>query len=200
MKRNTGTADAARTPRGSLKALKPLMPYVRRYRGRIALGVLALAVASAATLVVPEAVRRLVDFGFSEDRAGLINAYFAAMVAVVGVLALASGARFYLVMTLGERVVADLRSDLYAHLTRLDAGFFDRSQTGELVSRLTADTTQLKSTFGSSASVALRNVFLFVGAVAMMVDSSPKLSGFVLLAIPVIVLPLVLSGRGVRRR
>ena len=161
---------------------------------------LALAVASAATLVVPEAVRRLVDFGFSEDRAGLINAYFAAMVAVVGVLALASGARFYLVMTLGERVVADLRSDLYAHLTRLDAGFFDRSQTGELVSRLTADTTQLKSTFGSSASVALRNVFLFVGAVAMMVDSSPKLSGFVLLAIPVIVLPLVLSGRGVRRR
>ncbi|WP_237478413.1 ABC transporter transmembrane domain-containing protein [Lichenibacterium dinghuense] len=199
MKRNRGTADAG-APRGSLKALKPLMPYVRRYRGRIALGVLALAVASAATLVVPEAVRRLVDFGFSEDRAGLINAYFAAMAGVVAVLALASGARYYLVMTLGERVVADLRSDLYAHLTRLDAGFFDRSQTGELVSRLTADTTQLKSTFGSSASVALRNLFLFVGAVVMMVASSPKLSGFVLLAIPVIVLPLVLSGRGVRRR
>ena len=200
MKRNRGTGDAARAPRGSLKALKPLLPYVRRYRGRIALGVLALAVASAATLVVPEAVRRLVDFGFSEDRAGVINAYFSAMVAVVAVLALASGARYYLVMTLGERIVADLRSDLYAHLTRLDAGFFDRSQTGELVSRLTADTTQLKATFGSSASVVLRNLFLFVGAVAMMVESSPKLSGFVLLAIPVIVLPLVLSGRGVRRR
>ena len=199
MKRSRGTADA-RAPRGSLKALKPLMPYVRRYRGRIALGVLALAVASAATLVVPEAVRRLVDFGFSEDRAGVINAYFAAMVAVVAVLALASGARYYLVMTLGERIVADLRSDLYAHLTRLDAGFFDRSQTGELVSRLTADTTQLKATFGSSASVVLRNLFLFVGAVAMMVETSPKLSGFVLMAIPVIVLPLVLSGRGVRRR
>ncbi len=202
MKRSRGTGDAAGAvaPRGSLKALKPLMPYVRRYRGRIFLGILALAVASAATLVVPEAVRRLVDFGFSEDRAGLINAYFSAMVAVVAVLALASGARYYLVMTLGERVVADLRSDLYAHLTRLDAGFFDRSQTGELVSRLTADTTQLKATFGSSASVVLRNLFLFVGAVAMMVETSPKLSGFVLLAIPVIVLPLVLSGRGVRRR
>ncbi len=198
--RGTGETAGGRGSRGSLKALAPLMPYVRRYRGRIALGVLALAVASAATLVVPEAVRRLVDFGFSEDRAGVINAYFAAMVAVVAVLALASGARYYLVMTLGERVVADLRSDLYAHLTRLDAGFFDRAQTGELVSRLTADTTQLKSTFGSSASVALRNLFLFVGAVAMMVESSPKLSGFVLLAIPVIVAPLVLSGRGVRLR
>ncbi len=202
MKRKGRTAGAtgAETPRGSLAALRPLLPYVRRYRVRILLGVLALMVASLATLVVPEAVRRLVDFGFVPDRVGMINAYFTAMVAVVGVLALASGARFYLVMTLGERIVADLRSDLYAHLTRLDAGFFDRSQTGELVSRLTADTTQLKATFGSSASVALRNVFLFVGAVAMMVTSSPKLSGFVLLAIPVIVLPLVVSGRGVRRR
>ena len=206
MRRKSGTAATAeaaeggRAPRGSLAALKPLMPYVRRYRGRIALGILALVVASLATLVVPEAVRRLVDFGFSPDRVGVINAYFTAMVAVVAALALASGARYYLVMTLGERIVADLRSDLYAHLTRLDAGFFDRAQSGELVSRLTADTTQLKATFGSSASVALRNVFLFLGAVAMMVYSSPKLSGFVLLAIPVIVLPLVLSGRGVRLR
>ena len=203
MRRKSGTADAAgdgRAPRGSLAALKPLLPYVRRYRGRVALGVLALVVASLATLVVPEAVRRLVDFGFAPDRVGVINAYFTAMVAVVGVLALASGARYYIVMTLGERIVADLRQDLYAHLTRLDAGFFDRSQSGELVSRLTADTTQLKATFGSSASVALRNLFLFAGAIVMMVYSSPKLSGFVLLAIPVIVLPLVLSGRGVRRR
>ena len=202
MARKRGTADTtgSKAPRGSLKALQPLLPYVRRYRGRIALAVLALIVASVATLVVPEAVRRLVDFGFQRDRIGLINAYFTAMLAVVAVLALASGGRYYLVMTLGERIVADLRSDLYAHLTRLDAGFFDRSQTGELVSRLTADTTQLKATFGSSASVALRNLFLFVGAVAMMVYSSPKLSGFVLLAIPVIVTPLVLSGRGVRRR
>ena len=203
MRRKSATADAAdgaRAPRGSLKALKPLLPYVRRYRGRILLGLLSLMVASLATLVVPEAVRRLVDFGFAPDRVGVINAYFTAMVAVVGVLALASAARYYLVMTLGERIVADLRSDLYAHLTRLDAGFFDRSQTGELVSRLTADTTQLKATFGSSASVALRNVFLFAGAIVMMVYSSPKLSGFVLLAIPIIVLPLVLSGRGVRRR
>ena len=198
--RLSGQSETKKAPRGSLRALKPLLPYARRHRGRIVLGLVALIVASLATLVVPEAVRRIVDFGFSPERAGLINAYFGAMVAVVVVLAAASGARYYLVMTLGERIVADLRSDLYGHLTRLDASFFDRSQTGELVSRLTADTTQLKSTFGSSASVALRNIFLFAGAVVMMVVSSPKLSGFVLLVIPLIVLPLVLSGRGVGRR
>ena len=198
--RLSGRTETRKAPRGSLRALKPLLPYARRHRGRIILGLLALVVASVATLVVPEAVRRIVDFGFSPERSGLINAYFGAMVAVVAVLAAASGARYYLVMTLGERIVADLRSDLYGHLTRLDASFFDRSQTGELVSRLTADTTQLKSTFGSSASVALRNIFLFAGAVVMMVVSSPKLSGFVLLVIPLIVLPLVLSGRGVGRR
>ncbi len=198
--RLSGQTETKKMPRGSLRALKPLLPYARRHRGRIFLGLLALVAASFATLVVPEAVRRIVDFGFSPERSGLINAYFGAMVAVVAVLAAASGARYYLVMTLGERIVADLRSDLYGHLTRLDASFFDRSQTGELVSRLTADTTQLKSTFGSSASVALRNIFLFAGAVVMMVVSSPKLSGFVLLVIPLIVLPLVLSGRGVGRR
>ena len=196
----TGDLPGGKAPRASLRALKPLLPYARRHAGRMMLGILALTVASVATLAVPEAVRRLVDFGFSPERAVMINAYFGAMVAVVAVLAVASGARYYLVMTLGERIVADLRSDLYRHLTRLDAGFFDRSQTGELVSRLTADTTQLKAAFGSSASVALRNLFLFAGAIVMMVFSSPKLSGLVLLAIPFIVLPLVLSGRGVGRR
>jgi ATP-binding cassette subfamily B protein len=116
------------------------------------------------------------------------------------VLALASGARYYLVMTLGERVVADLRGDLFAHLTRLDPSFFDQEKIGEIVSRLSADTTQLKATFGSSASVALRNLFLFVGATAMMVATSPKLSAFVLIAIPIIILPLYAAGRGVRER
>ena len=162
--------------------------------------VVALAVASAATLTVPEAVRRMIDFGFQPDRAGLINAYFGAMLGVVAVLAIASGSRYFLVMTLGERIVADLRRDVFSHLSRLDAAFYDRSLTGELLSRLTADATQLKATFGSSASVALRNLFLFVGAVAMMIVSSAKLSGLVLAAIPIIVLPLVLSGRAVGRR
>ena len=184
----------------SLRALKPLLPYALRNKGRIALAVLALSAASAATLTFPFAVRRMIDFGFSAENAGMINNYFGAMLAVVGVLALASGIRYYLVMTLGERVVADLRDDVFAHLARLDASFYDSARVGELVSRLTADTTQLKSAFGASASIALRNLFMFVGAIGLMVATSPKLSGLVLVAIPVIVFPLIGSGRLVRKR
>jgi ATP-binding cassette, subfamily B, bacterial len=186
--------------RASLGALKPLAPYALAHRGRIGLALIALTVASAATLVVPIAVRRMIDFGFSDSNAGLIRAYFLAMIGVVAVLALASGARYYLVMTLGERVVADLRADLFSHLTGLDPSFFDSEKTGDIASRLSADTTQLKATFGSSASLALRNLFLFVGAMAMMVVTSPKLSIYVLAAIPIIVLPLYAAGRSVRER
>jgi ATP-binding cassette, subfamily B, bacterial len=186
--------------RVSLGALKPLAPYAFAHRGRIALALIALIVASAATLIVPIAVRRMIDFGFSDSNAGLIRAYFLAMIGVVAVLALASGARYYLVMTLGERVVADLRADLFSHLTRLDPSFFDGEKIGDIASRLSADTTQLKATFGSSASLALRNLFLFVGAITMMVFTSPKLSAFVLAAIPIIVLPLYAAGRSVRER
>jgi ATP-binding cassette subfamily B protein len=197
----SSAADAgSKTSRVSLGALRPLAPYALAHRTRIGLALVALAIASGATLVVPIAVRRMIDFGFSAANAGLIRAYFLAMIGVVAVLALASGARYYLVMTLGERVVADLRADLFTHLTRLDPGFFDAEKTGEIASRLSADTTQLKATFGSSTSLALRNLFLFVGAIAMMVVTSPKLSAFVLAAIPVIVLPLYAAGRSVRQR
>ena len=195
------SADAgAKRSRVSLGALKALAPYALAHRGRIALALIALTIASGATLVVPVAVRRMIDFGFSDANAGLIRAYFLAMIGVVAVLALASGARYYLVMTLGEGVVADLRADLFTHLTRLDASFFDAEKTGDIASRLSADTTQLKATFGSSASLALRNLFLFVGAITMMVVTSPKLSAFVLAAIPIIVLPLYAAGRSVRER
>jgi ATP-binding cassette, subfamily B, bacterial len=197
----SSAADAeSKTSRSSLGALRPLAPYAFVHRARIGLALVALIIASAATLVVPIAVRRMIDFGFSADNASLIRVYFLAMIGVVAVLALASGARYYLVMTLGERVVADLRADLFTHLTRLDPGFFDAEKTGEIASRLSADTTQLKATFGSSASVALRNLFLFAGAITMMVVTSPKLSAFVLAAIPVIVLPLYAAGRSVRQR
>ncbi|MGL4727795.1 MAG: ABC transporter transmembrane domain-containing protein, partial [Bosea sp. (in: a-proteobacteria)] len=121
-------------------------------------------------------------------------------VGVVAVLALASSARYYLVMTLGERVVADLRKAVFAHLTKLDAAFFDTAKAGELVSRLTADTTQIRAALGASASIALRNVLLFFGALVMMVITSPRLSAMVIGAIPLVVAPLVLSGRGVRAR
>ena len=116
------------------------------------------------------------------------------------VIALAAAARYYLVTTLGERVVADLRRDVFAHLIGLDAAFYDKARTGELVSRLTADTTQIKAAFGSTVSIALRNFFMFVGSMALMVYTSPKLSALVLVAIPVIAAPLIVSGRVVRRR
>jgi ATP-binding cassette subfamily B protein len=196
----SSAAAGSKRSRVSLGALRPLAPYALVHRTRIVLALIALTIASAATLVVPVAVRRMIDFGFSDANAGLIRAYFLAMIGIVAVLALASGARYYLVMTLGERVIADLRADLFSHLTRLDPAFFDAEKTGDIASRLSADTTQLKATFGASASLALRNLFLFVGAIAMMVVTSPKLSAFVLAAIPVIVLPLYAAGRSVRER
>jgi ATP-binding cassette, subfamily B, bacterial len=182
-----------------LRPLLALAPYVARYRGRAFLAFISLTVAAITTLVVPVAARRMIDFGFSPEGIALINSYFSVMIAVVAVLAGASASRFYLVMTIGERIVADLRRDVFAHLISLSPAFFDSARSGELVSRLTADTTQIKSAVGASVSIALRNVMLFIGAVTMMVITSPKLSGFVLLAIPVIVIPLVAFGRWVRR-
>jgi ATP-binding cassette subfamily B protein len=187
-------------PGVSLGAIKPLLPYAAAHRGRIAAALVALVVASCATLVVPVAVRRMIDHGFSDSRPGLIHLYFLALIGVAALLGLASAARYYLVMTLGERIVADLRGDLFAHLTGLDPAYFDAEKTGEIVSRLSADTTRLKATFGSSASIALRNVFLFIGAIAMMVVTSPKLSAYVIGAIPIIILPLYAAGRTVRGR
>ncbi|WP_375462143.1 ABC transporter transmembrane domain-containing protein [uncultured Enterovirga sp.] len=186
--------------RASLRSLKPLIPFGLRYKGRIAAALCALVVASASTLALPIAARRVIDNGFSDRDGGLIDAYFAVLVGVVGAIAIASALRFYLVATLGERIVADLRGAVFARLTSLDPAFFDASRSGELVSRLTADTTQVKSAFGVSISMALRNIALFIGALAMMIVTSPKLSGLVILAIPLIVLPLVLSGRAVQRR
>ncbi len=198
--KETGKPADPEAGRTSLRALLPLMPYALAYRGRIVAALVALVLASGATLAIPLAVRRIIDYGFAIDQDALIDSYFGFMIAVVAVLAVASAARYYLVMTLGERVMADVRSAVFRHLTRLDPGFYDTVKSGEIVSRLTADTTQIKSAFGASASVALRNLVLFLGAVSMMVITSPRLSALVLMAIPVIVLPLVASGRSVRRR
>jgi ATP-binding cassette subfamily B protein len=193
-----GAVDAGR--RVKLRPLARLIPYVARYRSRAFAALLALTIAALTTLVVPIAVRRMIDFGFSAEAAALIDSYFTVMVAVVAVLAASSALRYYLVTTLGERIVADLRGDVFAHLTLLSSGFFDTAKTGEMVSRLTADTTQIKSAVGASVSIALRNLVLFLGGATMMVVTSPRLSLFVLGAIPIIVLPLVGFGRAVRRQ
>ena len=145
------------------------------------------------------AVRRVIDHGFSNAHRDLINQYFAVMLLVVAVLAVASATRFYFVTWLGERSVADMRDKVFAHLLDLSPAFYDTAMTGEVMSRLTADTTQIKTLFSSAASIALRNSLMLAGAIAMMLVTSLRLSGLVLLAIPLIVLPLVLFGREVRR-
>jgi ATP-binding cassette, subfamily B, bacterial len=191
----------AKDPSARGERLRPLLalgPYLARYRTKTAAALVALTVASLATLVVPVAVRRMIDFGFTADSVNMINSYFSLMIAVVAVLALASASRVYLVTTLGERIVADLRRNVFSHLTSLSPVFFDSASSGELVSRLTADTTQIKSAVVVSISTALRNFMLFAGAATMMVISSPRLSGTVIAVIPLIVLPLVAFGRKVR--
>jgi ATP-binding cassette subfamily B protein len=188
------------TRRRSVRPLLAMMPFIARYRVRAFGALLALLVASLAMLAVPVAVRRMIDFGFTEERIGLIDQYFMVLIAVAAALAAASALRYYLVTTIGERVVADLRASVFDHLTGLSAAFFDSARTGELLSRLTADTTQIKTAVGTSISVALRNLVLFLGSAVMMVVTSPRLSFFVIAVIPVIVLPLVAFGRMVRRR
>ncbi len=183
-----------------LRPLARLVPYITRYSARALAALAALIVAALTTLVVPLAVRRMIDFGFSDKAVQLIDSYFAVMILIVAVLAVSSALRYYLVTTLGERIVADLRSDVFTHLTHLSSAFFDAARAGEIVSRLTADTTQIKAAVGASVSIALRNLVLLFGGAAMMVVTSPRLSLFVLGAIPVIVLPLVGFGRAVRKR
>jgi ATP-binding cassette subfamily B protein len=196
-------ADLKASPDRDQRSVRPLallLPYLGRYKGHVAFALVALVIASSAMLVLPVAVRRMIDHGFSVADAGTIDRYFFAMIAVAAVLALASAARFYLVTWLGERVVADVRGDVFAHVMGLSAAFFDKAMSGEIVSRLSADTTQIKSAVGASASILLRNLIMFVGAAVLMVATSPRLSLFVLGAIPIIVLPLVGFGRAVRKR
>lgn len=170
--------------RASLNALKPLVPYALKYKGQIVSALAALFVATGATLILPIAARRVIDHGFSETDGQLINAYFGMLMAVVCILALASAARYYFVTSLGKRVVADLRAAVFRYLVHLDAAFFDSARSGEIVLRLTAGTTQVKTVFGVSLSIALRNSLLFLGSVFMMVWTSPKLSALVLMADP----------------
>ncbi len=187
-------------PRADFSALRRMLPFLVAERLYITLGLVALVIAAVVTLAIPQAVRRVVDFGFTPETRGLVDAYFGMIVVLTALLAISSSLRYYFVMTIGERVVARIRRAVFDRVMTLDGAFFDTARSGEIVSRLTADTTQLKATFGASASIALRNLILLIGAVVMMVVTSPKLASMVLLAIPAIVLPLVAAGRGVRKR
>ncbi len=187
-------ADAsAAAPKPKLGSLRALWPFVARQRTLFIAWLLALAASSTATLSLPIAVRRMIDEGFGS--AGDIDAAFALLFVVTLALAFATAARFFFVSLLGERVVADLRNRLYAHLVSLDQAFFERTRSGELVSRLSADTELLRGVVATSMSVALRSLVMVLGSVTMLVVTSPRLAAFTLVGIPLFVLPLVLGGR-----
>lgn len=180
---------------GSLRALAPFMaPYAALAFAAIA----ALILTATVSLLLPLAVRRVVD-GFETESVALLDQYFMAALAIAGLLALGTGLRYYLVTRLGERVVADIRKAVFARMIHMSPAFFERIMTGEVLSRITTDTTLLLSVIGSSVSVALRNMLIFLGGLGLMLYSSPKLTGMVLLIVPVVIIPIVLLGRRLRQ-
>ena len=192
--------DAKRRPKTrSVRPLRTLVPFVAQYPSRVFAAFLALLTATAATLAMPIAVRFMIDNGFSSEDAASIDRYFLAMLGVAVVLGLASATRFYFVSWIGERVTADLRNAVYAHITTLSPAFFEVTRTGEVLSRLTADVTLIKTVVGSSASIALRNAFMFVGSAFMLVYTSASLAGLAALTLPAVVVPVIVFGRMVRR-
>jgi ATP-binding cassette subfamily B protein len=189
-----------RLPSGrQLRQIATLWPYLGRHPAMLALALVALVASAAATLAVPVAVRGMLDHGFSGAGGGAIDRYFLALIALGLALAVASAARMYAVNWLGERVVADLRSEVFGHLANVGPAFYETTHSGEVMSRLTADTTQIKTAAGSALSQALRNLIMLVGTLVMMFVTSPHLSALALAAIPAIVFPLLAYGRAVQR-
>ncbi len=177
--------------------LSELWPFLRPYRRLIAGALVALVATAAISLVLPVVVRQVVD-GFQASALAILDQYFFAALAVAVALALGTGLRYYLVTWLGERVVADIREAVFARVIGLSPAFYERIMTGEVLSRITTDTTLILSVIGSSVSVALRNALILLGGVAMMLFTSAKLTGLVLLLVPVVIVPIVVLGRRLR--
>ena len=192
------TPESAELQR-SVKYLKPLGRFLRPYARQVALAFVALVTAAGTVLAFGSGLRWLVDEGFRSGNAALLDEALMGLFAIIAVLAAATYARSFLVAWIGERVAADIRRAVYDNVIGLDAGYFETTQTGEVTSRLTADTTLVQTVIGSSASMALRNLLMLIGGTAMMAITSPKLTGLVLVVVPLVVVPLVVFGRRVRR-
>ncbi len=182
----------------SLKPLRALVPYIRPYKGTLILAMAALLLASAAQLTLPVAIRYLIDAGLLAEDASSIDKYFLGLFGVAMAFGLFSAFRFYLVTWLGERVVADIRDSVYRHIVRLDPTFFEVTKTGEVLSRLTTDTTLIQSISGAGLSIALRASLNLLGAIVMLVVTSPRLAGMILMLLPLVIVPIILIGRRVR--
>lgn len=192
-------AEQPSTPRGhDFKALKRLVAYVRPYRGRVALASLALIVSSSTVLMFGAGLRWLIDNGFVAGNADLLDRALTGLLLVIAALAASTFARAYLVAWLGERVTADVRNAVFENVLRLSPAFFETTRTGEILSRLSADTSVIQTIVGSSTSMALRNALMLVGGTTMMAITSPKLTGLALAVVPIVVAPIVIFGRKVR--
>ena len=197
MARAPRPSDEDRAPSKRIGALRALWPFLRPYRGLMLAAVLALVLTAAVSLVLPIAVRRVVDnFGTAEVQ--LLDRYFGAAMGIVVLLALGTALRYYLVTRLGERVVADIRTAVFDRMIGMSPAVYERIMTGEVLSRITTDTTVILSVLGSSVSVALRNILILLGGLALLLWTSAKLTGLVLLIVPAIILPIVLLGRRLR--
>ncbi|MBR7792658.1 ATP-binding cassette domain-containing protein [Undibacterium sp. FT147W] len=188
--------------RSSLSTLKGLLPFLLPYRRQFILAGIALLVAACATLAIPAAFRQMIDLGFGHNGKGNIehvDLTFLALFAVACVLGIATAARFYMVSWLGERVTADIRNAVYSHVVTQSPQFFETTQTGEVLSRLTTDTTLIQTVVGTSISMALRNVLLFIGGLVMLFITSIKLSSIIIVMLALVVLPIILFGRRVRK-
>ncbi len=179
-------------------ALRGLVPFLAPYRGMMGLALMALILTASVSLILPLAVRRVVD-GFNTADVALLDKYFGAALGIAALLAVGTGLRYYLVTRLGERVVADIRRALFDRVMGMSPAFFERIMTGEVLSRITTDTTLILSVIGSSVSVALRNVLILFGGLALLFLTSGKLTGLVLLVVPAIVVPIIVLGRKLRR-
>jgi ATP-binding cassette subfamily B protein len=182
----------------SLKPLRALWPYLRLYKGTLLLALGALLIASGAMLVLPIAFKDVIDKGMAVQDRATIDLYFLAFLAAAAVFGVFAALRFYLVTWLGERVVADLRSDIYRRVIRMDPTFFEVTRTGEVLSRLTTDTTLVQSIAGVNLSITLRSGIQLMGALGLLVATSPSLAGMILLLIPVVLIPLIVVGRKLR--
>lgn len=182
-----------------LRPLLALMPFLQPYKLRWLWTFLALVVASGTTLCIPVAFRRLIDSGFSAGKTSHIDHYFLALFGLSVVLAIATALRFYFVSWLGERVTADVRTAVYSHVLRMSPAFFEITRTGEVLSRLTTDTTLIQTVVGTSLSMGLRNFFMLLGGISMLVVTSPRLAGFILLVLVFVIVPILLFGRQVRK-
>jgi len=188
-----------RPPNRDIRQLKRVLRFLWPYRRRMAVAGVALVVAAGCVLVLGQGLKRVVDAGFSGSDATSLDTALFALLAIVCVLALATYTRFYSVSWIGERVSADIRRAVFGHLLEQSPGFFETMRTGEAISRLTNDTSLLEVVIGSSASFALRNTLIMLGALVMLVITSPKLTALVVLGVPLVIAPILLFGRRVRK-